>query len=445
MVFLGLLFMGCSSQEPVATPTPEPTYTPIPTATPTPTPRPTPDLIAPDNMNFGEILEDTPVRGQLEIGNKGEAPLTIYSIQCPDYINFDTYFPKTISPSDSRIFEFSLDTDNPMSFSNYLSINSNDVTKTIQLRGDIQNVEIKAEEWEKEVVEEVTTNNPTKVNVESTSIKGEWEWNFIFPNPITRYTVTIENNGDGEARGTIVGVAKPEGGGNRETDSKSFYLNQGEEKVITLRIDTSYFTSYDYEVQFRDVTEHIRKRVDMVSIVRYVEGNKVETLDSFEKESEKTDTWDERDYYNPDTATYKFLLEGAVRPTPEPTRTFTPTPTPTPEPVDFVVSVDNSEIEDCGWTCREVPATLKNTGGKDAHNVRVKLEMYCEGGRVEINGQDYITEYIGTLPAGQIETRTKEINVGILDGNCIRSNGARIVFTVTSTEKDKTLEQWYNP
>ncbi len=137
----------------------------------------------------------------------------------------------------------------------------------------------------------------------------------------------------------------------------------------------------------------------------------------------------------------------------EPTSHSTPTHTSTPtstssgpqDPVRFTVYVDESNIRDCGMTCREVPAKLKNTGDETAHNVDVEVRFYCDGDRIDVNGQEYVSLDLGTLEPGESETRTEEIDVGFGGGLCIQNNGARIVFTVTSDEKTMTLEETYNP
>ncbi|MFW5935922.1 MAG: hypothetical protein ACOCSC_01405 [Candidatus Hadarchaeota archaeon] len=131
---------------------------------------------------------------------------------------------------------------------------------------------------------------------------------------------------------------------------------------------------------------------------------------------------------------------------PESTSDSTSTPqSDSQDTVRFTVYVDESNIQDCGLTCREVPATLKNTGEEAAHNVDVDVRFYCNGDRIDINGQEYISLDLGTLEPGESKTRTEEIDVGWGGGLCIQNNGARIVFTVTSDEKTMTLEETYNP
>lgn len=131
--------------------------------------------------------------------------------------------------------------------------------------------------------------------------------------------------------------------------------------------------------------------------------------------------------------------------TANPTETQTSTPLQSQDEVRFTVYVDQSDIEDCGWTCREIPATLTNTGDETAHNVNVDIRFYCDGDQIDVNGKEYLSLDLGTMDPGESETRTKEIDVGFGGGLCIQNNGARIVFTVTSDEKTMTLEETYNP
>lgn len=137
-----------------------------------------------------------------------------------------------------------------------------------------------------------------------------------------------------------------------------------------------------------------------------------------------------------------------------PTTTITATSTPgsgtqTPlesqDQVRFTVYVDESSIKECGWTCREIPASLTNSGEETAHNVNVNVRFYCNGDRIDINGKEYLSLDLGTMEPGETEERTEEVDVGFGGGLCIQNNGARIVFNVISDEKTMTLEETYNP
>ena len=445
LVFLllstSILIFGCVTKPPVK---PTPTPTPIQTPTPLPTPIPKPKLLIPDEIGFGEILQDTPVKGELEIRNSGNAPLTIYSIKAPSFIKFTSTIPREIPTNRRILLPFELETNVPKTLSGYIYIYTNDrhSKNFIPISGRILSVGIKAEEWEKEIVEKVTSDSPRFVKVIDSGVKDEWEWWLIIPNYVANCTATIRNEGDYEAMGKIVALAK-ENEKIAQSGSGNFYLAPGEERTVSIILDVSFFGSYSYEMKFKDVTESIQKKVKMINITKYVDGKKVGILDSFPKESDKAKTWKRSDYYNPEPAVYRFLIVGAVIPTPAPTSTPSPTPTPTQlKPVDFEIYVDSNRISECGWTCREIPATIKNIGDYDAHNVKAKLELFCNGNRVKINGKDYLEEYLGTIPAQGSKTKSERLEVGFWDGLCIKSNGVQFVLTISSTEKNKQIRKF---
>lgn len=147
----------------------------------------------------------------------------------------------------------------------------------------------------------------------------------------------------------------------------------------------------------------------------------------------------ERDKSTPTPATTTTTTS-----TPE-SGTQTSTPSQSQDQVRFTVYVDEGNIKECGWTCREIPATLKNSGDKTAHNVNVNVRFYCDGDRMDVNGKEYVSLNLGNLEPGESETRTKEVDVGFGGGLCIQNNGARIIFTVISDEKTMKLEETYNP
>jgi len=343
---------------------------------------------------------------------------------------------------------FELETKVPKTLSGYIYIYTNDrySRNSIPIAGRILSVEIKAEEWEKKIVEKVTSDSPRYVKVIDSGVRDEWRWWFIIPNYVVNCTATIRNKGAYEAIGKIVALAK-ENEKIVQSGSGDFYLAPGEEKTISIVLDVSFFGSYSYEMKFKDVTESIQKKVKMINITKYVDGRKVGVLDSFPKESEKAKTWRRSDYYNPEPAVYRFLVGGAVIPTPAPSTTPSPTPTSTPQlkPVDFEIYVDNDQVSECGLMCREIPATIKNIGDYDVHNVKVRLELFCNGNRVKINGKDYLEEYLGTIPAHGSRTRSEKLEVGFWDGLCIKSNGVQFVLTISSTEKTKQISEFIPP
>lgn len=113
--------------------------------------------------------------------------------------------------------------------------------------------------------------------------------------------------------------------------------------------------------------------------------------------------------------------------------------------VDFDVKVYREEMRECGLTCREVPYEIRNIGNTDAHNVNLKLELYCKGKRVKINGKEFIAKYLGTIPAKFSKKDIIRISVGFLDGLCILNNGFTAYLTINSNEKNKQLSFTWRP
>lgn len=56
----------------------------------------------------------------------------------------------------------------------------------------------------------------------------------------------------------------------------------------------------------------------------------------------------------------------------------------------------------CGITCRKIMASLKNTGEKDAHNVKVNLDIYNSAGESVFSEK----EQLGDIPSGQSKSKT---------------------------------------
>lgn len=91
----------------------------------------------------------------------------------------------------------------------------------------------------------------------------------------------------------------------------------------------------------------------------------------------------------------------------------TVTPTATPDvPVAFVLRTD--EPASCGLTCRELDATITNTGYATAHDVCITLVIVNSDGEViNINGEESITRCVGDLEGG--ESKTEHVTI---DADC---------------------------
>ncbi len=112
--------------------------------------------------------------------------------------------------------------------------------------------------------------------------------------------------------------------------------------------------------------------------------------------------------------------------------------TSTKKPVSFELD-PGTQIE-CGTTCRETTATLKNTGDETAHNVCVALEVYNSNGEIiYINGGSPLQRCIGDLSGGQSKSeRVKiEADCGFLFGKCLAKP---LTLKSKATSNERTVE-----
>lgn len=112
--------------------------------------------------------------------------------------------------------------------------------------------------------------------------------------------------------------------------------------------------------------------------------------------------------------------------------------TTTPEPrVDFRLTTGTPTS--CGLTCREVSATLENTGTADAHDVTATMTVYSGGEKLRRT-----THRVGTLPAGESVTVEKRVSLSFSEATRVRRHGARVVLVVDSKERTETFEERYS-
>ncbi|MFO7966358.1 MAG: hypothetical protein R6U44_02035 [Archaeoglobaceae archaeon] len=111
--------------------------------------------------------------------------------------------------------------------------------------------------------------------------------------------------------------------------------------------------------------------------------------------------------------------------------------------VDFEIYADLKKVRNCGIKCREVPVTLKNTGDTDAHDINVRAEFFCKGKFVEVNKRRFQEFNLSLLKSNATKTEIFKLEVGLKDSICIKSNGVKVVFTVTSREKTKKIEKMF--
>lgn len=121
-----------------------------------------------------------------------------------------------------------------------------------------------------------------------------------------------------------------------------------------------------------------------------------------------------------------------------------PASLPTSAETDVRFQFAVSDISGSGLS-RTGTSQLSNTGSSDAHNVWAKVEVFCQGSRVKVSGQDYLKEDIGILKAGETVTREVTLSFSVFDGLKISNNGARFILTVYSDEHTETLSYDYQP
>ena len=119
--------------------------------------------------------------------------------------------------------------------------------------------------------------------------------------------------------------------------------------------------------------------------------------------------------------------DGTATPTTDGASTATP-------PFGFVI--DN--IEECGQTCRDVTSTLSNQQDATAENVTVHTRILAgqgTDGDVVWRG----SEDVGTLPAGESYTTTRQVELSFADALKIENNGGWITVQTTVETADGSV------
>ena len=96
-------------------------------------------------------------------------------------------------------------------------------------------------------------------------------------------------------------------------------------------------------------------------------------------------------------------------------------------------------------TSREVTAHLTNSSKGDVHNVKAKVEGFCQDSRLKVCGKDCIEEDLGDIKAGETVSKRSKVQLGFLDCLKIAKNGARLVVTITSDESTQSFNFDHNP
>jgi hypothetical protein len=110
--------------------------------------------------------------------------------------------------------------------------------------------------------------------------------------------------------------------------------------------------------------------------------------------------------------------------------------------VSFILNVTGVSGTDLS---RTVSAEITNQGSIDAQNTRVKIEVFSNGSRVEINREEFLTKNLGTLGAGVPVTSEVSLSFSPIDGAKILLKGATFNLTIYSDQKTQNFSYDYNP
>jgi hypothetical protein len=132
-----------------------------------------------------------------------------------------------------------------------------------------------------------------------------------------------------------------------------------------------------------------------------------------------------------------------VQNTPLPTGTRTPgktqslTTTSTALPVNFVIQ--SGDPKNCGLTCRQLDASITNTGYETAHSVCIAVALHNSRNEIiYLNGEPSINRCIGDISGGQKKTEFITINAdcGAFATKCI---GETLTLQTQVTSREKTV------
>jgi hypothetical protein len=130
-------------------------------------------------------------------------------------------------------------------------------------------------------------------------------------------------------------------------------------------------------------------------------------------------------------------LPGVPAVTTGPTVRTPGTPLPT-QPVDFVL-VPSDQVT-CGLTCRQLDATITNTGYETAHNVCITLTIHTSRDEIiSVNGNPALQQCVGDIAAGASKTEPITVNAdcGAFATKCI---GETLTLGTTATSDERTVQ-----
>jgi len=106
-------------------------------------------------------------------------------------------------------------------------------------------------------------------------------------------------------------------------------------------------------------------------------------------------------------------------------------------PVDFIL--ESGVPASCGLTCRQLDATLTNTGSMTAHNVCISVSMHNSRNEIiKLNGESTLNRCVGDMAGGQTMTEHITINAdcGVFASRCI---GETLTLQTQAGSDEKTV------
>jgi hypothetical protein len=147
-----------------------------------------------------------------------------------------------------------------------------------------------------------------------------------------------------------------------------------------------------------------------------------------------------------DSATPTVTRSVSPHPTTQhPIRSQTPRPSPSITvqetqrvPVDFILLP--GQQTSCGLTCRQLDATITNSGYETAHDVCITVALHNSRNEViNLNGETSIRRCVGDIAGGQSRTEPITINAdcGLFASKCI---GETLTLQTRVTSVEKTIQ-----
>jgi hypothetical protein len=133
------------------------------------------------------------------------------------------------------------------------------------------------------------------------------------------------------------------------------------------------------------------------------------------------------------------ILQKTTRQTGTQTIRQTPPLQKTPaHPVDFILQP--GDPASCGLTCRQLDASITNTGQETAHNVCITVGLHNSRNEIiNLNGEPSINRCLGDLSGGQKKTEpiTITADCGVFATKCI---GETLTLKTRVTSMEKTVQ-----